>query len=362
MANIWTQALGALDLRCRPAAPTAGKPLIALQATELIRPARWQNEVLKELARNFLSGMTLRLSVAIASLFALPCSFRAQDAPELAKIISDCRQTFREIAYVSYTIEATPQGWAEPKLKLIWEEEGEKCLYEYFEWKRDRNINFTSAYSFDGERSFRTFYGSGIYLAKKGAWAFPSWIDNFEFITSPFEFAIRAIGNDASVTPPVKLLQSEDIWSRLIKHSKALGIEAFKGRECFVVQVDDCAYKFSPDKKTYYRVFFSKEEHTGIFSPIAWQQFMADGRLISDLEVTKSLKLKGALSVPEEIRVTYYDAENKDSAPPSVTNSWLYKFSSIQTENISDNEFALDPVNARVINDEDNEVWMTIPK
>jgi len=303
------------------------------------------------------------ISLAVLSSFIALVSTEAAEV-ELTEVFKKCRETIAPLTFAHYTVKGTRLDAEPAELRLEWRESGDKCWYKYVSLDGSGNENFCADYSFDGERSMRSFYNRDRIDIRKGAWSkVPDWIRNMEMVTSPFEFALQSLGTKRWDTPSIDLLKSDEIWSNLSKNAQIVGSEKYKGNDCVVVRINQGTHRLISDLTTYYVVYFDRAKS---FFPIAWKQFNEKNELLSELEVTEEQVVKPSSSVslrlPKQLKISYY-AFNKEEVQQKPTTSWLYEFGNVSTESTSEerDDFVLDMASVRLIYDEDQHVFIRVP-
>lgn len=185
--------------------------------------------------------------VAVAVGLLIRPAAGADEPASLSAVLRNSRAALARLTYLRYTVKATPIDEVNhPRNQLMWREEGEKCRYEYFYWRNDGSKGFEASYSFDGERSFYTWYDEGQYSTKRGPRPFDDWIDIVRFITRPFDFAVQAKGIAAREHPNLALMKSDPVWARLAKEVTLIGTQVYHNRHCLVVRVNCCRSRGCP--------------------------------------------------------------------------------------------------------------------
>lgn len=295
--------------------------------------------------------------LVLAPILRLP----AEESSILPEVLQRCRAALDRLKYVEYTVKGTPiDEINHPRIQMTWREEGNKIAYSYIQWKDNGAENFRADYSYDGERSFNTWYGKGLYYTKRSPRPFDDWIKNLVFVTAPFDFLVLSPGVPAWTEPNISVLQNTRTWLRLAKDMTVIGTQPYKDRQCMVLQINNAMSVWYPKTVVHYMVYFDLKSAM----PIAWKLYNEQNHLMEEDNVTAEQPVTAdqeTYLAPRQIRRDYY-AFNDVKKADERTHSWVYDFSNIVTSNSADEDFTLDPANARQIYDEDNKVWIHVPK
>ncbi len=263
------------------------------------------------------------------------------------------------MSYLQYTVQATPV-WEvnHPRNQLTWREDGDKCRYSYLNWNDDGSERFEASYSFDGERSYNTWSGKGLYYTKRGPRPFDDWIGNVGLITRPFDFALQAPGLSAAAQPNLALLKSDPLWERLAKEAAVIGTQRYQNRSCTVVRINHGIYRTSNivppvNIPTYFVVYFDAESSM----PIAWKQYDEQNHLIDTLDVTTEQTIPlpggGCYVAPKHVVHVFFEFQDPKLIG-SQLNVWTFDYIDVHTTPDPGEKFRLDLAKAHWINDEDS--------
>ena len=242
-------------------------------------------------------------------------------------------------------------------VKTVWKENGDKYFFEYLNQNQTGGgVPFHITLAYDGLRGYRLSENGGRMWVKKGPFdTFNSFVSPFTPLF-PFSFMRRAgkrFDLD-SVTSPAQIAET-------LRHTTLQpGIREIDGHKCLTVRV---ANAYSPDAKDPVDYVVYLAEDLGNF-PIAWEIYDHQGKFIYSYIVTelKSLPLpkpaKGAFRYPESAIISNDPVQARNSGP----GIRRVKFSDVTVNAFEDEDFALDPSIADIVEDVDTETLIEIPR